>query len=86
MGVTNNLKRRIEEHKLGVGSDFTNKYKLYDLVYFERVLGMAQAIKRESQLKNWKRDWKIDLIKSVNPQMKDLTEIGIQEDSGSSPE
>jgi len=63
-GVTNDLQRRVAEHKEGVGSAFTRRYKLHHLVYFERILDIEQAIKRETQLKNWKRDWKIDLIKS----------------------
>ncbi len=76
IGVTNDLKRRVSEHKEGKGSVFTRKYKLHYLVYFERILGIEQAIKRETQLKNGKRSWKIDLIKSVNPKMLDLINIG----------
>ena len=86
IGVTNDLQRRVTEHKEGVGSVFTKKYKLYYLVYFERILGIEQAIKRETQLKNWKRSWKIDLIKSINPEMIDLVNVGLPADSESSSE
>ncbi len=72
IGITNNLERRVGEHKAGTGSSFTSKYKLFDLVYFEMIPDIAQAIAREKQLKRWHRDWKINLIKSENPEMKDL--------------
>ncbi len=72
IGMTNNLNYRIEQHKQGVGSIFTKRYKVVDLLYFEDFLDITQAIGREKQLKNWKRDWKIDLIKNFNPEMKDL--------------
>ncbi len=81
IGVTNDLKNRVEEHKEGSGSVFTRKYKLHYLVYFERIFGINNAIKREKQLKNWHRDWKINLIKTVNPEMIDLFEIGIPEET-----
>jgi predicted GIY-YIG superfamily endonuclease len=45
----------------------------HELVYYEEIQGMASAIEREKQLKNWKREWKIELIQSVNPEMKDLS-------------
>ena len=72
IGVTNDIERRILEHKSGNGSKFTKKYNLHDLLYFEMILGFNQAIEREKQLKNWHREWKINLIKSENPEMKDL--------------
>ncbi len=86
IGVTNDLQRRVAEHKEGTGSVFTKRYKLHHLVYFERIPDIEQAIKRETQLKNWKRDWKIDLIKSVNPEMVDLIDLGLPADSESSSE
>jgi len=86
IGVTNNLQRRVEEHKQGIASIFTKTYSLIYLVYFERILGIEQAIKRETQLKNWKRNWKINLIKSVNPEMIDLIDVGLPADSESSSE
>lgn len=72
IGVTNNLERRVKEHKEGDGSEFTSKYKLTYLVYYEIISDIKLAIKREKQLKNWQRTWKIDLIKELNPQMIDL--------------
>jgi len=71
-GVTNHLQRRIIEHTQGIGSKFVSRYKLYDLVYYEHYTDIIFAIQREKQLKNWHRDWKINLIKSFNPEMKDL--------------
>ncbi|MFY9150406.1 MAG: GIY-YIG nuclease family protein [Prolixibacteraceae bacterium] len=72
IGVTNAIKRRILEHKTGKGSAFTKKYNLVDLVYFEKIEGLEECILREKQLKNWHRDWKINLIKEDNPEMVDL--------------
>jgi len=72
IGVTNDIDRRVAEHKEGIGSAFCIKYNLIDLVYYEQILGIEQAIDREKQLKRWHREWKINLIKSINPEMKDL--------------
>ena len=72
IGVTSNLKDRIADHKNGIGSEFTTKYKLADQLYFEEFPDIFQAIDREKQLKNWHRQWKINLIKSLNPEMIDL--------------
>ena len=72
IGVTNAIKRRVLEHKLGKGSAFTSKYNLFDLVHYEIIEGMAECIRREKQLKNWHRDWKINLIKTNNSEMVDL--------------
>ena len=74
IGVTNNLERRVLEHKIGVGSEFTKKYKLSLLIYFEDGISIEDAIAREKQLKNWHRDWKWNLIKSMNPNLKDLSD------------
>ena len=57
IGVTNNLERRMLEHKAGVGSIFASKYNLTDLLYFEQIQGMKNAITREKQLKNWHKEW-----------------------------
>jgi putative endonuclease len=73
IGVTSNLVKRIEQHRLGKISSFTNKYKLHDLVYFETFDEIRFALVREKQLKNWHREWKLNLIKSINPEMKDLS-------------
>ena len=72
IGVTSNLERRILEHKSGKGSVFTTRYKLTDLLYFDRIMGMQNAIDREKQLKNWHKEWKWNLIKQANPALNDL--------------
>ncbi len=72
IGVTSDLKTRIADHKNGIGSKFTSKYNLTDLLYFEEFPDIYQAIDREKQLKNWKREWKINLIKALNPSLNDL--------------
>lgn len=72
IGVTGNLSNRIIEHALGEGSKFTKKYNLTDLVYLEKFSDMNQAIAREKQLKNWHRDWKVNLIKEQNPKLETL--------------
>ena len=71
IGVTNDLERRVREHRAG-GSVFTSKYNLFDLVYFEIISDIVTAIAREKQLKRWHREWKINLIKSMNPEFEDL--------------
>jgi putative endonuclease len=73
-GVTNNLVRRVREHKLGAGSDFAARYKLDRLAYFERFEDVRNAIEREKQIKGWLRMKKIALIVSINPAWRDLSE------------
>ena len=78
IGVTNNLYRRVKEHKDKYNKGFTSKYNLCKHIYFEKSDSIEVAILRENQLKNWKRQWKIDLIQSINPSFKDLSsEIGL---------
>ncbi len=72
IGVTNDLHKRIVEHQNGIGSEFTRKYNLKDLIYFEKFTDINQAIAREKQLKNWHKDWKLNLIKKSNPTLKTL--------------
>ena len=72
IGVTNNIARRIYEHKNGLIEGFSKHYKLHKLVYCETFSSIIDAIRREKQLKAWRRVWKEDLINSVNPQWKDL--------------
>ena len=72
IGVTNNLARRMYEHKHKLINGFSKKYNLNKLVYFEQCNSINDAIKREKQLKNWHRGWKINLIESVNPEWNDL--------------
>jgi putative endonuclease len=74
IGVTNNLERRVLEHKLGEAPGFTSHYRLTDLMYFEESELITDAIAREKQLKAWKRVWKLDLIREMNPDMMDLSE------------
>lgn len=71
IGVTNNIARRAYEHREGKISGFTKRYKLTKLVYAEEYERIADALKREKQLKNWHREWKINLIKSINPKWED---------------
>jgi putative endonuclease len=73
VGVTSNLRARLQTHLDGVGSKFSAKYKLKDLVYYEEFDRIEEAIHREKALKKWHRDWKIRLIESVNPEMRDLS-------------
>ncbi len=71
-GVTNNLQRRVLEHKSGAGSKFTSKYNVDKLVYFECGDDVNTAIFREKQIKAGSRKKKMDLVNSVNPEWKDL--------------
>jgi putative endonuclease len=73
VGVTDNLIRRVIEHKFGFGSDFTRKYNVKYLVYFEEYGYINLAIAREKELKGWIRRKKIDLIKKENPLFSDLS-------------
>jgi putative endonuclease len=73
-GVTNNLMRRVWEHKNKTGSIFTSKYNINKLVYFEAGSDINQAIFREKQIKAGSRQKKIDLINSINPEWKDLSD------------
>jgi putative endonuclease len=72
IGVTSDLPSRLEQHRRGIASIFTKKYGVTRLVYCEAHDWVTSAIQRESSLKRWKRDWKIDLIESVNPNWDDL--------------
>jgi putative endonuclease len=72
IGVTSDLKKRVFEHKNDLVESFTKKYSVHMLVYFERTNNVLEAIKREKQLKKWKRIWKIRLIEMINPDWIDL--------------
>ena len=71
-GVTNNLSRRVLEHKEGSGSKFTSRYNLTKLVYYEVTCDIKAAIIREKQIKAGERQKKVDLINSINSDWKDL--------------
>jgi len=71
-GVTNDLKRRVSEHKSGIGSGFTKKYRIHKLVYYECGEDVEAAIQREKQIKGGSRQAKIDLIISINSEWRDL--------------
>ncbi len=73
-GVTNDLSRRVLEHRSNKGSVFTRKYKLYKLVYYEMGDNISLAIAREKQIKGGSRNKKIELINSINPNWDDLFE------------
>jgi putative endonuclease len=72
IGVTNDLVRRVYDHKTRTIEGFTEKYGVHTLVYYEPYTDVYDALTREKRLKKWKRQWKIDLIESVNPDWKDL--------------
>jgi len=72
-GVTNNLSRRVNEHKQKIVKGFTSKYNLGKLVYFEEFPNIMDAIAAEKKIKGWLRTKKIKLIESVNPTWKDLS-------------
>jgi len=71
-GVTVPLKQRVYDHKTGKGSFFTSRYRIHKLVWFDTYPSIRDAIAREKQIKNWKRKWKIELIRSLNPEFRDL--------------
>ena len=73
-GVTNNLERRMYEHRNKLIPGFASKYNLKKLVYFEETIDVNAAITREKQIKGWLRKRKVELIESINPRWKDLTE------------
>ncbi|CAN5551668.1 GIY-YIG nuclease family protein [soil metagenome] len=72
IGVTNDLLRRVKEHKEKKVEGFTKKYNLDKLIYFEYGNYVNSAIEREKVLKRWKRKWKIELIEKMNPEWNDL--------------
>ena len=73
-GVTNNLRRRVFEHKHHLVDGFTKKYNITKLVYYEETNDIREAIAREKQIKGWLRKKKIALIESINAEWKDLSE------------
>ena len=71
-GVTNDLKKRVYEHKNDLVKGFTKKYKIHKLVYFELHKDINYAIMREKRIKKWNRKWKLNLIEELNPYWDDL--------------
>jgi putative endonuclease len=72
VGVTNNLVRRVFEHRNGAVEGFTDRYRVHHLVWFESTPSIEAAIKKEKQIKNWKREWKVALIENENAEWQDL--------------
>ena len=72
IGMTNDLERRVREHRVGEASQFTRKYNTHKLVYVEEYSEVEDAIRREKQLKDWRRVWKEELIRERNPDFDDL--------------
>jgi len=77
-GVTNNLVRRVYEHKTKINEGFTNEYNITKLVYYEYYNSPREAIRREKQIKGWVKNKKIKLIETMNPYFKDLYDQVIQ--------
>jgi putative endonuclease len=72
IGITNNLTKRIYEHKNNLIEGFTKKYNIHNLVYYEITNDIRSALAREKRLKKWKRRWKLELIEKSNPKWEDL--------------
>ena len=72
IGTSRNLEYRVWEHKHKIIQGFTSRYNITKLIYYEEFDMVMDAVAREKQLKNWHREWKINLIKSVNPDFNDL--------------
>ncbi|RTL71270.1 MAG: GIY-YIG nuclease family protein [Hyphomicrobiales bacterium] len=72
VGVTNGLLRRVEQHRSGTGSAFTTRYRIHRLVWFQEFALIGEAIQREKTIKEWPRDWKLNLIERDNPRWQDL--------------
>ena len=71
-GVTNDLLRRVYEHKQGLRPCFTQRYRLDYLMYFDETDDISAALYKEKQIKNWRREWKLNLIRQMNPRFEDL--------------
>ena len=74
VGVTNDLARRVAEHRAGRGGVFTRRYQVHRLVYAEEHTDVRDAIRREKEIKGWKRERKVALVEGVNPEWRDLAE------------
>lgn len=74
VGVTSDLRRRLDEHRTHAAKGFTDKYNITRLVWYEQHDDIESAITREKQLKSWRREWKLKLIEDINPEWNDLAE------------
>ncbi len=74
VGVTHNILRRVEEHKVGLTKGFTNRYNIDTLVYVESFSDIDSAIAREKQIKYWRREKKLRLVNQENPDWRDLSD------------
>ena len=72
VGVSNDLIRRVQQHREGVASKFTREHNVFTLVYWEPHTDIVAAIAREKRIKRWRRQWKLELIEASNPQWRDL--------------
>lgn len=74
-GITNDLERRVKEHKYKAGHGFTSRYNLHQLIYYEEFQDVREAIAREKEIKGWRRDKKVALIENINPGWVDLARL-----------
>ena len=72
IGITNSIIDRVDQHRAGIGSVFTRRYKTHRLVWFGEFADIRDAIQREKTMKEWPRDWKVNLIERDNPHWADL--------------
>ena len=73
VGVTNDLEKRLHQHRSKLGSGFTSKYNVNWLVYYEETSDVGSALAREKQIKAWRRSKKVSLVETVNPGWRDLS-------------
>lgn len=74
VGVTNDIVRRLDQHRTHLAKGFTTRYEVKKLVHYELTGEISAALQREKQLKKWKREWKLQLIEDGNPEWRDLSE------------
>jgi putative endonuclease len=84
-GITNNLERRVDEHRSRLYGGFTSKYRIGRLVYYEATTNVWEALEREKQIKSWRRSKKIELIEALNPEWDDLAEAWYGSSRGPAP-
>lgn len=73
LGFTEDLKRRLKQHRAQSAKGFSGKYNTFKLVWFESTIYVENAIKREKQIKKWNREWKNNLVRDMNPKWEDLS-------------